>query len=765
MPPVSPMGDQPVYTTADDPRLPLLEPVLHAPWLQRVVPGAGLWPPVVFAAGTGVAVVAGAGTLATLFVMLALALDTAFGAALAHQSGPTVAAGLVWLAAGGAFSEPSHPGPRPWVRSLVATALWALAVWWYWLAMAAWPMVFSGLRRRPERPAWALWALLSFVAGAAALVAHFAWTAGVAQQQAFAPGTTLTWWDALAVAFDSRPRMPLGSYVTPGLPLRPSWLAMALTAAGLSFGVLPRWWRPAVLLTAAAVAAVGVVWPEWQAEVFRFGLWLLTPMAAVGLTWASRQVGPRRGAFVTCALGAVLVGEAAVLSARPLTGQDARGFRDRFVGELAGIMRPEGLVIAAEDTRIDSALAAWMATRGNVRRAAQDGRVGAAALAAGRTILAGPTAQQHLLLTGLEFSDGFTISDPAPLVMSVATAALRCVAVRSDRWSPLPGVEFTGRLGVDVPPRLSGELQVIIGDALPLAVRVETPDGRTVPVVSEALASGAGSGAAAPADYWLEGGSPDDSPRVVARVRLPAHPLRSALWSLRLGRRAPRILARLAGFDETARGRVCAAPVSRRVFFDETRVAAPVPLDDYDLFGRGWYGVERSAAARFRRTDADPVLLLRSAARTSVIVELDAEPSEATESAERRTDTGVGRVDARARSTTSEPATMAVTLRVNGVDMGTRPMAEGTARYSWSLPAGVWLAGTNELWWHVARERRPADAGENDRRTPAMRVMGVTVRRANASSEALRAYGTEISSISNSRVASRGMVGSRPAAP
>ncbi|MCC7243917.1 MAG: hypothetical protein IT180_18490 [Acidobacteria bacterium] len=755
MPPVSPLGDQWVYTTADDPRLPLIEPVVHAAWESGSPAGAHLLAVVVLAAGAGMAIVAGASATAVLFVLLALALDASFGAALVHGSGLAVAVGLVWLAAGGAFSESSHPGPRPWLRSLAAILLWALAVWWHWLALAAWPIVFAGLRRRPERSAWMAWTLVSLVAGSAAFVAHLAWMAGVAQQQAFAPDVALRWRDVLVVAFDSRPRLPIGSFAAPEVTHRLPNLATALVAVGLAFGTSARWWRRSVMLTAGCIAAAGVGWPEWQAEALRFGLWLMTPLAAVGLTWASRQTGPHRQWLAAGALGAVLVAEAVATSARPLTGQDARGFRDALEDELGDAAAAAGgLVIMAEDTRLDSALSAWMAGRPDVWRAAQDGAVVAEALSAGRTVLAGPTARQHLLLAGVQFSDAFVIADPAPLGMSVADAVLRCAIVRADRWSLLPGVEYSGRLGVDVPARPGGEMQVIVGDTLPLAVRVETPDGRPVPVNAEALLRGPGS-SAPPADYWLESGTPEQGPPLASRLHLAAHPVRSTLLSLRLGRRAPRVLARLVGFDKDARGRICAAPVGQRVLFRGGLPVTQVPLDEQDLFGRGWYGVGNTpAGVRTRGTDTDPVLLLRSAERTSIVVELDAEPAvnaEGFDGVEREDSAGAadgaagsGRRGVRAadqaggaegsgqgdRTGPGAGRPALVTLHVNGIDVGTRPMAPGMGRYRWRVAAGVWLAGTNELWWHVSRAGRPADRGGDNTRTLALRVSSVTIRRA-----------------------------------
>ncbi|MDH4066430.1 MAG: hypothetical protein OEW19_18665, partial [Acidobacteriota bacterium] len=531
------------------------------------------------------------------------------------------------------------------------------------------------------------------------------------------------------------------------------------------FGMQRAWWRRAVVLTAVLIGAVGLGWPEWQAEAFRFGLWLLAPVAALGLTWASRQAGPRGGGLVACVLGTILIADTAVMSIRPLSGQDARGFRDAFERALAGVESTGGTVIVAEDTRMDSALAAWMAGRADVWRAAQSGAVVSEALAGGRTVLAGPTARRHLLLAGVQFSDGFVIADPQPLVMSVAKEALPCATVRSDRWSMLPGVEYTGRLGIALPARAGGEMRVIVGDDLPQAVRVETSDGHMVPVAADALLSGPGT-TAPPPDYWIESGTPEDSPPIVSLLHLPAHPVLATSWSVRLGRRAPRVLARLVGFGEAARGRVCAAPVGDRLWFSAPRPVEPVALDEDDVFGRGWYGLEGEGANRFRWTDTDPVLLLRSAERTDVTVELDAEPAgrisrgaPGADGTPTAADTAEGTLNA------ADGEQMTVTLRVNGIDMGTRPMTTGAGPYAWAVPAGVWLAGTNELWWHASHGVRPADAGAVDTRLLAMRVAGVTLRAGGAPADAAPVYGTETSSISKSRVALRGILGGLPAAP
>ncbi len=736
MPPVSPLGDQLVYAPTDATALVLLEPVLHAPWLGDTAGWGRLVAALIAALGaTGVAIFAGASLLATLFVVGALMADASFGAALSHGAPLAVSVGLVWLAAGAAFDEHQRVSPaRPWFNPLAATLLWAAAVWWHWIAVIAWPIVFAALRRTPQRPARGAWTVASLGIGVAGFIGHFHWMAQIAGAHAFAPDTVLTASDALAVAFDSRPWMPTGSYAAADLTTGGSFLAAGLAAAAFAFAELERWWRRAVALSVLIASAVMAGAPEWQADVLRFGAWALTPLAAVGLTWASRQAARERLAAVpTIVVGAVLVAETVVTGWRPLVGQEARGFRDameRALGKEAS--RP--VVLVAEDTRIDSALTAWGSDRANTARAAQDGRAVATALAEGRAVLAGPIGRRHLELAGLTFTRRFTMTEPAPYVMSSAVTALRCATVFGDRWSQLPGVEYTGRLGIDLPAAVAGELQLVVGDALPLRIDVETADGRAVAAVTEPLLSGPGV-SAPPPDYWFDGGVPEGGPHVIERLRLPANPARASVLSVQLGRRAPRVIARLFGMDDEARGRVCAAPIGREALFGGDTVTEPIALSDAHVFGTGWYGLQREGTSMFRWADADAVILLPSQARMGVEVALDAEAVAAdgagaaddADDADAADDTDEGGTGKRGRVQRAEVVTL--TLRVNGVDVGTRDMGAGARRYRWAVPAGVWLEGTNELWWHTSHAVRPADTGGTDTRRLALKVTGLEVSR------------------------------------
>jgi hypothetical protein len=703
MPPVSPVGPQPVYGSPDSPALVIIEPVLHAAWLGRP-PVLVVWAAafLVLLGASGVATFAGATTVAALAVLAALVCDASFSAALSHTAGLVMAVGLVWLAAGAAFDDRERLFTRPvGFNALAALLLWGMAVWCDWIAIVTWPIVWAAFRRRPELTRRPLWIAVSLLLGIAAFVGHFAWMAGAAAAITPDAVSAPAWTDAVWAAFDARPRMPLGSFVAPELTNRLGYLLMVLSGVGLAFGALGRWWRRTVLLSGALALTAGMVWSEWQAEVFRFSSWTLAPLAAVGLTFVAAQ--GRRPLAITLVLGGVALTETIVNGSRALDTLDARGFRDGFSDALESRARSGPVLVVAEDTRLDSALVPWIADRTpHVLRAPQDGAVVARAHEQGRLVLAGPVARHHLELAGVTFRDGVTVRAPIPFQMSELDGTLGCATVRTDRWSQLPGVEYTGRLGIELPGRLGAELQLVIGDALALPVRASTPEGRPVPLRLDPLMSGPGA-AAPPPDYWMDGSVPEDAPPWMRRVHLGADPLRSSTVSLELGRRAPRVLARLAGYDDDARARVCAAPLG----VERLRQAGTeaLSLAEEALFGTGWYGLEGRAPDHFRWADSDAVMLVRSAARAEVVVGLQAAPAAA-------------------------PAPeITVGLRVNGIELDSRVMREGRTDYAWRVPAGVWLAGTNELWWHTSRAVRPADTGGPDKRSLALRVTGITVAR------------------------------------
>lgn len=262
---------------------------------------------------------------------------------------------------------------------------------------------------------------------------------------------------------------------------------------------------------------------------------------------------------------------------------------------------------------------------------------------------------------------------------------LSCALVRSDAWSPLPGLEYTGRLTVTLPGFSGGELIMVVGDALPPDVDVEGMDGSYVPTRKERLRSGPG-GSGPPPDYWLEEGTPWDAPREVQQVTLLARTDGDRVISVRLGRRAPRVLARLKGYPSWMRAKVCAASLGVPDAFQH-QIGDLVVLPHIDeYFGLGWSGVTKDAAAgEVRSMTSHGALLIPSARRGAVHL--------------------VVRAISRSR-TGREGATL--TLRVNDVlSLPERSLGEGVNSYEWDIPANAWLAGTNELLFSVLREERP----------------------------------------------------------
>src|SRR5690606_3786015 len=189
-------------------------------------------------------------------------------------------------------------------------------------------------------------------------------------------------------------------------------------------------------------------------------------------------------------LGAIMVLEAAVAGRYPAGGKQPDRFRDEFEAMLGEADKPVALV--AEDTRIDSAVAAWLGTDPGDVRLVPDGAVVADAVREGRTVLAGDRARRQLELQGLAFTMRMGFDAPAPYGRAAPASGSHCSLVRRDRWRPLPGLEYTGRLGVLLPPSLDGELRLIVGDMLPLRVRASFAHGEPYPMTVESLLAGTG---------------------------------------------------------------------------------------------------------------------------------------------------------------------------------------------------------------------------------------------------------------------------------
>ncbi|MDP1572533.1 MAG: hypothetical protein Q8L86_21245 [Vicinamibacterales bacterium] len=263
---------------------------------------------------------------------------------------------------------------------------------------------------------------------------------------------------------------------------------------------------------------------------------------------------------------------------------------------------------------------------------------------------------------------------------------MHCATVRTTSWSPLPGLEYSGRIGISIPGGAGGEFVLIAGDHGPLALSAEGPDGGEITLAVEPLQNAPGTNMP-PADFWLERGDPGAAPAEVVRVRLPAGVEGPRLVGIRFGRRAPQVLARLAGYDGDVRARVCAAPLGGD---DGLRAERPsLTIDHPASFGAGWSGEGRVGADTVRWTGREAALLVPSGVSGAVHLELEALPP--------------------------APATgAAVVAVVNGVALPAQTLDAPLRTYAWAVPAGVWLAGTNEILLRVSEVARNAGPGRRD---------------------------------------------------
>jgi hypothetical protein len=252
---------------------------------------------------------------------------------------------------------------------------------------------------------------------------------------------------------------------------------------------------------------------------------------------------------------------------------------------------------------------------------------------------------------------------------------LRCASVTGKAWSPLPGLEYTGRLGIVLPAAARGALLLIVGDHIPLDVEVSAVDGTPVRMSREEFHSIA----ATPPDYWIESGSPLDAPSHVQQLTLFAQADADRVLGARLGRRAPRVLARLRDYPNSASAMVCASPVGTEAAFREGAAVFIARPDARQHFGTGWSDVLVAPGVgpvRWMRRDA--ALLVSFAERADVRVTLRAH---------RRHDAGDGQLS----------------IRVNDLfDGRAHTLMAGTHDYRWSVPASAWVSGTNEVLLRVS---------------------------------------------------------------
>ncbi len=242
-----------------------------------------------------------------------------------------------------------------------------------------------------------------------------------------------------------------------------------------------------------------------------------------------------------------------------------------------------------------------------------------------------------------------------------------CAGVRSIVWHPLSGVEYTGRLRITLPARSGGTIVLFVGDSVPLDVEAETVDGAPLAILRERLRTAAG--VELPPDFWLEDQVPMNAPQEVTRVIVDARGEGELAFVLLLGRRAPRVLARLMGYPPEATAPVCADAVR----------------EGQRYFATGWYGEEATTDGSIRWMRAHGAVLVPSAHGLGARVRIRAAPAMPSDGETKTT----------------------MTLRVNDVfESPAIAMRPGFSDYEWSVPDAAWVSGTNELFFRVSRVER-----------------------------------------------------------
>jgi hypothetical protein len=148
---------------------------------------------------------------------------------------------------------------------------------------------------------------------------------------------------------------------------------------------------------------------------------------------------------------------------------------------------------------------------------------------------------------------------------------------------------------------------------------------------------------------------------------------------------------------------LCPGSLAGHRLFDGELQREDLPLDDRELFGSGWHGLERILPKAFRwSTRQDAVVLVPLARAGAVRLSIEAWPA--------------------AVATETGPR---LTPIVNGTALPGQVMQARPRDYSWSVPAALWKVGANEVILSISRVVNPAAEGIGDD----TRTLGVAVSR------------------------------------
>jgi hypothetical protein len=652
MPPFLPIGDHAAYDARTPAAVTLVEPVAHAPWFGAASAPAAAALAAAIGAALFVAAHCAGGALAAAVAFAALVAAAEWRVPLALGGEPVIAVGLLWTS-GWLLTGAGGGRATAWAVALAAAA----AGCWPPIVVTVPVLAVLAGARRP---------IASVAIGGAALAGTTAGFALWAARATALGGEPVSVAEVGAVVLAADGRGFDAIAWPPGLA---AWLAGLLMLAGAVAlaGRVAR--RMRMLLGAAALAPLlaALLLPAWRDEIARATLWAAWPLVAAGTASIAARLAPRRPSLATAGIGVALVSAVLAASVADGASADRRRTAATVTAALAPLVAAEPATVVAENRRLDAALTAWGATA-DLRRVRAVPRLVDAARSDGRTVLAGPSARTALELWGFEFAPRIRVGGPARFAMATLTGRLHCVPV-AQPWRELPGLEFTGRLGLHAPAG-AGQLEVVIVGPPPLAPRLTFADGRSAghaAPVSMDLPS-------LPPVLWPGDGRLPDPALSGLRLTLPAQPDRAQSAVLALGQRAPLVAVR---YTEPAHltgvATACAAPLPR----DAVEIAGAVPLDDEVYFAGGWGGAVRAGGVTARVANARAIVLVPASSAGARTVALRARPRAAT------TGWGVG-------------------LLVNGWAANPQPMVAGDHEYRWPVPDGVWVAGTNELVFDVA---------------------------------------------------------------
>ena len=434
MPPFLPIGDYAVYDALTPRALALVEPIAHGPWFGAAPALSSAALAAVVMATLWLAARRAGGGIAAAVLCAAVLSRADLRVPLALGAEPAIGIGLTWAAALLLAGEGFGSRAVVWGAALVAAAV----ACWPPLVVVAPALAVLAFSRRMAAGAVFGAAALGLAGGAALWAAR----AGALNNE---PVSILEAAMVL-VAADPRGGDP---FVWPRLTAVALPGALAVVGALALAQRLPLRQRAGLALAAMVPVLAALALPSWRGEIVRAALWTSWPVMAAGIAWAAGQAPARQSPLVDGGAGRGAGRRRAVSVDARRRGRRPARVRARSGRRSSPIVAAAPSTVVAEDTRVDTALVAWGASAGSPARRPVP-RLVDDALASGRTVLAGPSARTALELWGFRFTTAGATRCAGRFSVAAISGRLHCVPV-AQPWRELPGLEYTGRLGLHLP--------------------------------------------------------------------------------------------------------------------------------------------------------------------------------------------------------------------------------------------------------------------------------------------------------------------------